>query len=348
MAFKPSFDLLISSRMASPMLPLMALAITLAGPPPVAPEEPVPVAVMPLAVEGEVSPEDRAMLEQALLDALKADGIELRSSQTRCADAECVAELARTSEAVRVVDPRVIYTTNDYQITLSVLDEAGTSVQSVSLSCEICTVNDVAARFAEAAAQLRDPLREASAATAAVIVDSTPAGAVVWVDGERLGVTPLEAKVEVGTHQLRVEHPGHVTQQETFESVAGGRATFDLRLAAASDGPPRGRRAMFIAGLAMVGAGAAASIGGAVLLAIDSRPIQRTCTGDDVDMNGECRFLHDTKLPGTVALATGGAVLAAGVVLAVLGRKAARKRGSKEQARRWQLQPTAFGVRGRF
>jgi hypothetical protein len=332
MAFKPSFDLLISSRMASPMLPLMALAITLAGPPPVAPEEPVPVAVMPLAVEGEVSPEDRAMLEQALLDALKADGI----------------ELARTSEAVRVVDPRVIYTTNDYQITLSVLDEAGTSVQSVSLSCEICTVNDVAARFAEAAAQLRDPLREASAATAAVIVDSTPAGAVVWVDGERLGVTPLEAKVEVGTHQLRVEHPGHVTQQETFESVAGGRATFDLRLAAASDGPPRGRRAMFIAGLAMVGAGAAASIGGAVLLAIDSRPIQRTCTGDDVDMNGECRFLHDTKLPGTVALATGGAVLAAGVVLAVLGRKAARKRGSKEQARRWQLQPTAFGVRGRF
>lgn len=334
--------------MASPLLPLMALAITLVSAPAEAPKEPVPVAVMPLAVEGEVSPEDQAVLQQALLDALKGEGLELRSSPTRCADAECVAELARTTEVVRVVDARVIYTTNDYQIAFSVLDEAGASVQSVSLSCEICTVSDVAARFSEAADQLRGQLREASAATAMVVVDSTPAGAVVWVDGERLGVTPLEAKIAVGSHALRVERPGHVTQEETFESVAGGRSTFDLTLAAESEEPPRGRRAMFFAGLGLVGAGTAASIGGAVLLAIDSRPIERTCSGDNVDVNGECRFLHDTKLAGTVALAAGGAVLATGIVLAVLGRKAVRKRGPKEQARRWQLQPTAFGVMGRF
>lgn len=334
--------------MASPMLFLMALAVTLAGAPAEVPKEPVPVAVMPLAVEGEVSPEDQAVLQQALLDALKGEGLELRSSPTRCADAECVAELARTSKVVRVVDARVTYTTNDYQIALSVLDEAGASVQSVSLSCEICTVTDVATRFTEAAEQLREQLRDASAATAVVVVDSSPAGAVVWVDGERLGVTPLEAKIAVGPHELRVERPGHVTQQETFESVAGGRSTFDLTLASVSDEPSRGRRAMFIAGLGMVGAGTAASVGGAVLLAIDSRPIQRTCSGDDVDVNGECRFLHDTKLAGTIALATGGAALATGIVLAVLGRKAARKRGPQEQARRWQLQPTAFGVRGRF
>jgi hypothetical protein len=327
------------------MLPFM---MALAGAPAEPPKEPVPVAVMPLAVEGEVSPEDRAMLEQALLDALQGEGVELRSSPTRCADAECVAELARTSKVVRVVDARVTYTTNDYQIAFSVLDEAGASVQSVSLSCEICTVTDVATRFTEAADQLRAQLLDASAATSVVVVDSTPAGAVVWVDGERLGVTPLEAKITVGPHELRVERPGHVTQQETFESVAGGRSTFDLTLAAVSDEPSRRHRTMFIAGLGLVGAGTAASIGGAVLLAIDSRPIQRTCNGDDVDVNGECRFLHDTKLAGTVALAVGGAVLVTGVVLAVLGRKAARQRGPKEQARRWQLQPTAIGVMGRF
>jgi hypothetical protein len=304
---------------------------------------------MPLAVEGDVSPEDQATLEQGLLDALEGNGVELRSTPTRCAEAKCVAELARTTKVVRVVDARVTYTTNDYHVTLSVLDEAGAPVQSVSLSCEICTIPDVAARFGEAAEQLRGQLREASARMAVVVVDSTPAGAVVWVDGARLGVTPLEAEVGAGAHELRVERPGHVPQQETFESVAGGRSTFALRLASVTDDEgPRPRRGLWIAGLGSIGAGAAATIGGAVLLAIDSRPIQRKCVGDDVDVNGECRFLHDTKLAGVVTLATGGAVLAAGIVLAVLGRKAARKRGPQEQARRWQLQPTATGVRGWF
>jgi hypothetical protein len=334
--------------MASPVLPFVTILATLAGAPAEGAEEPVPVAVMPLAVEGDVSPEDRATLEQALRDALASDGVELRPTPTRCAEAECVAELAQTSKVVRVVDARVTYTTNDYQVTLSVLDETGASVQSVSLACEICTIADVATKLADAAEQVQAQLREASARAAVVVVDSVPPGAVVWVDGKRLGVTPLEAEVGTGPHELRVERPGHVAQKEAFESVAGGRSTFNLRLAPVSDEGARPRRGLFIAGLGSIGVGAGAVIGGAVALALDSRPIQRKCVGNDVDVNGECRFLHDTKLVGAVVLAAGGAALVTGVVLAVVGRKGARKRGPSEQAQRWRLQPSGVGVRGWF
>jgi hypothetical protein len=334
------------------MAPLLTLVATLASARAVAAEEPVPVVVMPVAVEGDVSPEDQALLQQALLDALgKDEGLELRVTPTRCADAGCVAALARTHEAVRIVDPKVAYGTNDYQVTLSVLDETGASVQLVSLSCEICTIADVATRFAQAAEQVRVQLGEASARSAVVVVDSIPPGAVVWVDGKRLGVTPLEAEVGTGPHELRVERPGHVTQKEEFEGVAGGRSAFNLRLAPAeAEGKgPGARRGLFIAGLASIGVGAGAAIGGAVALALDSRPIERKCVGNDVDINGECRYLHDTKLVGAVVLAAGGAALVTGVVLAVVGRKGARKRGAEEQqARRWRLQPHGFGVRGWF
>lgn len=54
---------------------------------------------------------------------------------------------------------------------------------------------------------------------------SRPAGAIVYVDGRRVGNTPLElSKLSIGSHALRVEHAGYRQWSSSVKIVSGGRA----------------------------------------------------------------------------------------------------------------------------
>ncbi len=61
---------------------------------------------------------------------------------------------------------------------------------------------------------------------------TTPAGASVFVDGEAYGVTPMRLRgvVEVGRHQLRLDHPSFETVNETFVAVPGKTAKVEKTL----------------------------------------------------------------------------------------------------------------------
>ena len=60
-------------------------------------------------------------------------------------------------------------------------------------------------------------------AFAGVTVESIPAGARVFVDGEDAGVTPLKTTLDAGRHVLALEHPGY-SRYETPITVRSGEA----------------------------------------------------------------------------------------------------------------------------
>jgi len=67
--------------------------------------------------------------------------------------------------------------------------------------------------------------------------------------------------------------------------------------------------------------GAVGTLAGVTLLALHGQPIQRKCTGANVDADGTCRFVHSTLVPGAVLGAIGVGLLATGIALVVIERR---------------------------
>jgi formylglycine-generating enzyme required for sulfatase activity/serine/threonine protein kinase len=113
-------------------------------------------------------------------------------------------------------------------------------------------------------------------ASGAVIVDSTPAGAEIWLDGKRAGIAPMELSMAEGGHEI-VGHYGSwpVLTQEV-------KATHSQKLAVAFE---------FVGGSAKI----ASAPGGAIVIA-DGQEIGRTpMLKEDLDP-GEVRYT--LRLPG--------------------------------------------------
>ncbi len=68
------------------------------------------------------------------------------------------------------------------------------------------------------------------ATTAILSVKSPVAGAVVFVDGKRIGTVPAETIVDAGTRQVVVEHASHETSETTVVVNAGKRKELTIVL----------------------------------------------------------------------------------------------------------------------
>jgi TonB family protein len=76
------------------------------------------------------------------------------------------------------------------------------------------------------------PLRFVLAPTAALLaVRTNPPGATARLDGRKIGVTPLEAGfIKPGSHDLRIELKGYITQARQIVAEAGRPVLIELRL----------------------------------------------------------------------------------------------------------------------
>jgi hypothetical protein len=63
-----------------------------------------------------------------------------------------------------------------------------------------------------------------------VVVRSTVSGAVVFVDGQRLGVVPAEVALPAGRHRVRLEHSDFTPGDSTFEIADGDNKVVSLPL----------------------------------------------------------------------------------------------------------------------
>jgi len=73
---------------------------------------------------------------------------------------------------------------------------------------------------------------ELSSSEGVVVVQSTPPGADVWLDGEKVGVTPLRLTgIALGTHDVRVEAKGRATVLREIDTSDGARGEVVATLA---------------------------------------------------------------------------------------------------------------------
>jgi CRISPR/Cas system-associated exonuclease Cas4 (RecB family) len=71
----------------------------------------------------------------------------------------------------------------------------------------------------------------AAAKTGSIVVDSRPRGATVFVDGKRLGVTPMRVPdVPAGSHTIRLELAGHKPVTSTLVVASGDPTRFTVTL----------------------------------------------------------------------------------------------------------------------
>lgn len=125
----------------------------------------------------------------------------------------------------------------------------------------------------------------------ALLVESTPSGASVFVGGEKLGETPLEIPLDLGQAELEVRLEGYDAEQRTARVVSGETTQISVVLsetAAASTPPP-------------------------ATAAGDFRPDDGGANGDDVDQRKRVKALRTGAI---VSLSVAGV---AGVAAAVFG-----------------------------
>lgn len=305
--------------------------------------------VLPLDVEGKLPPNGSAALSAEIDEGLRAAGAtvvpsaELSSSAgtnlASCRDEACLQGLASTASATHLVRPSVRMEESDYVIAIELRDSRGTLVHQASQTCELCGLTEAQAVARSLAESLREHL---VAATGTLTVQSSPAGAEVLVDGEPAGTTPLELPIAAGEHSIVLRLPGHADEERRVVVEAGETSAVEVPLAASAGvdhGRPDRSGLLRPLGWASIGVGAASLGSGIALLVLDENPVTFTrCSGIDVDVEGNCRFRHDTLAGGIVLTIVGVVGITAGALLVARTRK-----GGKADDRRARVRPTLRG-----
>lgn len=320
---------------------LGASVLLVAGPASASPGSDVKVVVLPIATEGEVGDVARQRIESALNDALATAGISPveATGLDACADTACLQAAAEKAGATHALQLRVTASGRDYTTEVSISDTAG-AVSRSTAECAICGFDEVADVVHDEAATLAGKVL-AQGLPARLRVVSEPAGAIVTIDGNPAGQTPLEVEVPPGKHQIRVEKDGYVVAEDSVTSLEGVEESLNLRLRAL----PKQRDAKMIrGGWAAVGVGIGLLAGSGVLWGIHHRPVRSLCTDDeDIDVNGVCRWRYEA-IPYAVPMTVlGVAGVVTGAVLISVG-----KRGRKERNTSVAFSPSGVSIAGRF
>ncbi|MGH1341119.1 MAG: PEGA domain-containing protein [Nannocystales bacterium] len=329
------------------------------------------VAVMPLLTEGDVPSEVRSEAREEVKAALENKNVELvdgRPTGANCTDFECIHSVAEDADAQWVVQPALSTIDHDYGIAVRLFDAAGNLKADEASTCEICSYPDAVEALVTGAKQLKVPLLELvenpygdreqetheAEAISRFAIRTEPEGALVKIDGERVGKTPLELEVEPGLRDIEITLRNHNDVVETVRAPRGGSEMLNYTLTKNNE---KQTRALRITGwtFSMLGVGLLGA--GVPLLALEEEPVKRQCSGNDVDFEGRCRYRYDTLLPGALLTGFGIASLLTGIttgVIAASRRDKGPSNGTLDSmdedtiSVRPIIGPTSAGVRVRF
>ncbi len=296
--------------------------------------------MLPLAVEGSLSEADRVSLTDELVRGLERgdfsvvepDSVVSASSKAGdCGDAKCMSALAKATRATHVVRARVTVVDRDYAVDVELFDgRTGQSLARTDEACEICGIADAGSLMATAAATLRTKLDALAKGPSTLTITSEPQGAEVLLDGEIIGVTPLERSVIPGKAVVRVSKEGFIgiEREVTFVEGVAESVTFNLeKVPSRLPSRPWGWVSLGV-GIAALGAAATFAVFGATereyKLGGDTR---RGCYRNE-DMEGDCKYIWNTEWHALGLGIAGGALTTLGV--AILLNSRARKRASKD------------------
>jgi len=317
-------------------------------------------AVLPIVVEGSLPTSDLELLRERLLEGLGRGGFELigpdevqtaEKMSGECESKACAVAVGAAFDATHVVRTKVTLVDRDYRVDVILADVAlgGDEIASASEGCEICGVMDAAGLMETSAAVLRRKLDALSLGTTKIEVRSDPEGAVVRIDGEIVGTTPLERALPSGKHSVRVEARGHISLEREIVFVEGATETVDLTLDPLPSVLPPARW-----GWGALSVGVVALGGGVALTWLDRKPQKFRCGRDEgtQDRDGDCQYLWNTRWFGAGSMIAGGAMVTLGAIILLESKLRSKPqqeaRRSPPRRPRVQVGPRGVTVSGRF
>lgn len=329
------------------------------------------VALMPLVIEGDVPLDVRSDARDEIEAALRNRDYTLvdgRPPGANCTTHECIHSVAEDADAQYVIYPALSTRDRDYAIALHLYDFGGNLKASEERTCEICSHDEVVESLVAAADAIEAPLleyvanpygdrEEAESETdgpSTLSIRTDPPGAVVKLDGQRVGKTPLEIEVDPGLRDLEISRSNHNGINETIRAPRGGKLRLNYDLVENNE---KQTRALRITGWTFSSVGILALGGGIAFLVLEERPVKDRCSGDNIDFNGACRYRYDTLLPGGLLTGFGVASLLTGITTGVIAYSRRTRKESKGAldtmdedtiSVRPLIGPTSAGVRVRF
>lgn len=295
--------------------------------------------VVPTTHQNKLESVARSELDGRLQTGLKRGEAPLvsRDGTDASCDESCRTEF-REAGASHFVRPSIEQKSRDYTVKLELVDTStGDVVAQTTATCEICGLEELGELVEGQGAILQTKLAALDVQAPTLTVNSKPSGAVVFVDGEAVGKTPLERQMLPGEHVVRVSRNGFVAEERQVTMVDGVAQSVDVQLKRAP-----GNRRNIILGAVATGVGAALLGTGIGFLAVNDKP-QRNCAPENMDADGDCAFVYKTAGTGA-ALAIPGAILATvGVMLLIQNRDLIGKK-RKRTAHRLRPGISPFGV----
>jgi len=304
------------------------------------------VAVVRLAFTGAVAEAARELFAQRLVEGLAvaeflvASGAPVAQRLTAsgvdplaCVDETCYRRAAPALGVAYLVTGAVGERQKTYDITLELVNgRTGAVIGTHRARCEICGVEEAGEKMGLAASALRSRLEAVAKAPARFVIRSRPAGALVTMDGQPLGRTPLDREIAGGAHTLQISAEGYDATERSLTVVSGVDETLDLELLPLASKFPFRK-----AGWAALALGAAALAAGIYAEAIDGDEIP--CSAAEKDPWGHCPNLRNTRVLAAALVGLGVGAATLGGVWLYLGQG----RGP-----RGEPSAVAIGVGGRF
>jgi len=316
-------------------------------------------ALLPLQVEGDLNAGWRDRIVEDLSRGMVQAGVEVVGPEAvleasggikDCNNAKCYAFLSSSVGARFLLRSRISVDERNYSVSIDIIDgNDGSIAASSSESCQLCGLSEVGDLVTKQAAALRQKVDMLALEPAVVAITSDPSGATIYIDGTKVGTTPMEQALSPGGHRAEARKDGFVTQTRELKTVQGVREALSFELlpeGAEDEGKAKGggKRWKVPVGWALLGVGVAGTAAGVTFLVIDENPYQARCSGPDVDAMGNCRQRYNTLVHGAVLTATGGALLVTGMALLIRDR-VERGRKREDVASRLRVGPGTLGVR---
>ncbi len=263
-----------------------------------------------------------------------------------CNNTKCFQFLSNSVEARFLVRATLAVEDRNYTITMDIVDgNDGSMAASSNEACQLCGLSEVGDLVTSQAVALRQKVDTLALEPAVLAVTSDPTGATIFIDGEKIGPTPLEEQLSPGRHEAEIRKKGYLTQTRTIEAVKGVRETVEFELLPDLDADDGSKKDWKVpVGWTSLSLGIAGVAAGVTFLVIDENPYRTRCSGPDVDAFGNCRQRYDTLVHGAVFTGTGGAFLVTGAALLIAARVKGGRR-AKEVARRLRVGPGSLGAR---
>jgi len=293
------------------------------------------VGVLPVLMEGDGTDKVKQKRFSDQIDtSLGRTGFVLVPIDAGCA-ATCMTERAQAEQLRGFVRPTIRIHGRDYEIRIEMVGVHGNTAANVAETCEICGLDEVVTAIDAAIVKLVHRVHVLESAPGSIDVITRPPGAILEIDGQRMGATPVSVPVEPGAHVVRVHKRGFMARAERVEVHAAANERLVLELVAVAKNRASRLQAW---GAATLAVGVAMLATGIALVALDERPYRQRCTGDDIDPYGNCRLRYNTLAGGVVTTVVAAGLVSAGVAMLVTSR-------DRDRAKKMAWSPLGLTVR---